>query len=125
MSAPVSDDPHDHPPGDPTLKEERRLNRRFRRLEGLLPRPMGKGVRGLRKPGLWMVRIPVGLLLIIGGFFSFLPVLGLWMLPLGLLLLAVDLPFLQAPVSRAMVRVERWWQNFRRRHRSDDSQDPA
>lgn len=120
MSAPVSDDTPQSPPGDSTLKEERRLNRRFRRLEGLLPRPMGKGMRKLRKPGLWMVRIPVGLLLIVGGFFSFLPVLGLWMLPLGLLLLAVDLPFLQAPVSRGLVRVERWWQNFRRRRKAGE-----
>jgi hypothetical protein len=33
------------------------------------------------------------------------------MLPLGLMLLAVDLPFLQGPVSAAMVRLRR---RFRR-----------
>jgi hypothetical protein len=33
-------------------------------------------------------RIPLAILLIFGGIFSFLPVLGLWMLPLGLVLFA-------------------------------------
>ncbi len=36
--------------------------------------------------------MPVGLLLIVGGVFSILPVLGLWMLPLGLVLLSEDFP---------------------------------
>ena len=31
----------------------------------------------------------------LGGIFSFLPLLGVWMLPLGLLLIAQDVPFLQ------------------------------
>jgi hypothetical protein len=35
------------------------------------------------------------LLLILGGLLSFLPILGIWMLPLGLLLLAEDLPVLR------------------------------
>lgn len=35
-------------------------------------------------------RLFFGCLLIVGGIFSILPVLGLWMLPLGMLYLAVD-----------------------------------
>lgn len=35
-------------------------------------------------------RLFFGALLIVGGIFSFLPILGIWMLPLGLLYLAVD-----------------------------------
>lgn len=35
-------------------------------------------------------RLFFGALLIVGGIFSFLPILGMWMLPLGLLYLAVD-----------------------------------
>ncbi len=31
-----------------------------------------------------------GMLLLIGGMFWFLPVLGLWMIPLGLVVLSVD-----------------------------------
>jgi hypothetical protein len=45
----------------------------------------------------------------LGGIFSFLPVLGLWMLPLGLLLFAQDLPFLQKPMARMLGWVERKW----------------
>jgi hypothetical protein len=47
--------------------------------------------------------------LIFGGIFSFLPVLGLWMLPLGLLLFAQDVPVLQPPLIRALAWVERKW----------------
>ena len=48
--------------------------------------------------------MPVGLLLIVGGVFSILPVLGLWMLPLGLVVLAEDFP----PVRRATDAVRIW-----------------
>jgi len=54
-----------------------------------------------------MLRIPVGVVLVIGGVLSILPVLGLWMLPLGLLLLAVDIPFLRPIVARLLVRGRR------------------
>jgi hypothetical protein len=38
-----------------------------------------------------------------------LPILGLWMLPLGLLLLAVDMPSLRPPLARALRWIERKW----------------
>jgi hypothetical protein len=57
---------------------ERRLELLIRRL----PRRLRDAVRWLRQPAArW--RLPVDLLLIVGGVFSILPVLGLWMLPLG------------------------------------------
>ena len=37
-----------------------------------------------------LMRLLVGVLLIIGGIFSFLPILGIWMIPLGLIYLSVD-----------------------------------
>lgn len=39
-------------------------------------------------PGL---RLVLGLLLIVGGFFAILPVLGLWMIPLGFAVAALDI----------------------------------
>ncbi|MDU8926363.1 hypothetical protein RXV86_03100 [Alisedimentitalea sp. MJ-SS2] len=36
------------------------------------------------------VRLAVGLALIVGGAFGFLPVLGFWMIPLGLAVAAAD-----------------------------------
>ncbi|MCB2116548.1 MAG: hypothetical protein KDE00_09670 [Rhodobacteraceae bacterium] len=38
-------------------------------------------------PGL---RLVLGLLLIVGGVFGFLPVLGFWMIPLGVMVAALD-----------------------------------
>ena len=41
-------------------------------------------------------RLILGLLLIIGGIFGFLPVLGFWMIPLGLAVAALDIsPFME------------------------------
>jgi hypothetical protein len=39
------------------------------------------------------------------------------MLPLGLLLLAIDLPFLQRPMSATVLRGERQWKIWRRSRR--------
>ena len=51
------------------------------------------------------IRIILGSVLIVGGVFGFLPVLGFWMMPLGLLILSVDLPV----VRRLRRRLELWW----------------
>ena len=42
-------------------------------------------LRWVRRPHMHLIRIPLAILLLIGSVFSFLPILGLWMLPLGLL----------------------------------------
>ncbi len=55
-------------------------------------------------PNHW-VRKTVGVALVIGGLLGFLPVLGYWMLPLGLGLLAVDWPV----ARRAYRRLLSWW----------------
>lgn len=39
-----------------------------------------------------VVRSIVGLLFMVGGVFGFLPVLGFWMFPLGIALIALDIP---------------------------------
>jgi hypothetical protein len=53
-------------------------------------------------------------LLIVGGIFGFLPILGLWMLPLGLLLFAQDVPMLQGPMARMLGWIERKWEERQR-----------
>ncbi|MFD1194048.1 hypothetical protein ACFQ3C_05155 [Seohaeicola saemankumensis] len=59
-----------------TIEKIRRMNQRFLvRVRRRLP------------PG---VRLVLGLLLIAGGFLGFLPVLGFWMIPLGLGVAALD-----------------------------------
>jgi hypothetical protein len=78
--------------------------RRLGLLAGRLPGRIQDMVRWLRRPSARWVRLPVALLLIIGGIFSFLPILGIWMLPLGLVLLAEDV----APLRRAVGRLLAW-----------------
>jgi len=85
------------------------LDRHFAWFEAKLsPRP-AKFVGWLRQPSSRYARIPLALLLILGGIFSFLPVLGIWMLPLGLLLFAQDVPPLQKPMAQGLGWIERKW----------------
>ena len=92
-----------------TKQAKLELDRHFAWFEGKLPPKLARFVAWLRKPSSRLVRIPLAILLIAGGFFSFLPVLGLWMLPLGLLLVAQDMPMLQKPLSRMLGWIERKW----------------
>ena len=101
----------------PAKEDEWHLNRHLDRFERRLPRAIARPLRWLRAPSSRWVRIPVGLLLVLAGFFSFLPVLGLWMLPLGLLLLAQDVPFLRRPTRRGLLWAERRWLRWKHRRR--------
>lgn len=98
-----------------------RLNRLFDRIERRIPNTAATWLARIRRPEARWVRIPLGILLVLGGIFSFLPVLGLWMLPLGLLLLALDLIFLQGPVNAAILRGSRKWTSFQRGRRDRKS----
>lgn len=95
-----------------------RLDRQFERIARQVPASAGF-LRWIRRPHMHLVRIPLGVLLILGGIFSFLPILGLWMLPLGLLVLAVDLPPIRRPVGNGLVRLQRWMARLRRKFRRD------
>jgi purine-cytosine permease-like protein len=59
-------------------------------------------------PGHPVMRIILGCLLLVGGFLGFLPVLGFWMVPLGLLILAVDIPMARRFRRRIEIRFGRW-----------------
>ena len=89
------------------------LDEQLDRLETEIPHWAADALRWVRKPERVWVRVPAGLLLIAGGVLSFLPVLGIWMLPLGLALVAVDVPFLRGPVARAIAWGERKWRAWR------------
>ncbi len=55
-------------------------------------RPLRRRIRLLLRDRRPLVRPPLATLMFAGEFLSFLPFLGLWMLPLGVLLLAIDVP---------------------------------
>jgi hypothetical protein len=85
------------------------LDRHFAWFQGKLSPRLAKFFGWLRRPSSMWVRVPLALLLVAGGVFSFLPVLGLWMLPLGLVLIAQDVPLLQKPMSQLLGWMERKW----------------
>ena len=89
------------------------LNRYFEIIDRRVPVRVSQSIRWLRKPSSFAVRLVVALLLILGGIFSFLPVLGLWMLPLGLLFIAQDVPILQKPLVSALAWVEAKWEQLK------------
>jgi hypothetical protein len=86
-----------------TAEREARLQRLIRRL----PPRMQRSVHWLRRPSSRRLRIPAAVLLILGSFLSLLPVFGVWMLPLGLVLLAEDMPALRRLRGRVLDWVER------------------
>jgi hypothetical protein len=85
---------------------DRRFARQFEVIARLIPALRGP-ITFLRAKRWMIIRLPLSLLLIAGGIFSILPFLGIWMLPLGLLLLAIDLPALRGPISALMIRARR------------------
>jgi hypothetical protein len=101
--------PNSEPVQEPLKGQERTREQRVGLLIRRLPRRVQDSVRWLRQPSARWVRIPVGSLLILGGVLSILPFLGLWMLPLGLMLLAEDV----GPLRRATDRVLSWIEHRR------------
>ncbi len=99
-------------------KNLRRIRRQFTALERFVP-VARRIIEPLLENGMRWVRVPVSLLLIAGGVFSFLPVLGVWMLPLGFLLLAVDIPPLRPAVASGAIRARRRIRRMTRRRRAE------
>ena len=73
------------------------------------------GKRRFSLPASRLARIAIGSTLVVAGILGFLPILGFWMVPLGLLVLSVDLPV----VRRLRRRLEVWWG----RRNGDDTKD--
>ena len=94
------------------------VDRRLDRAERFLPGLFADWLTHLRHPSASWVRVPLGVLLVVGGLLGFLPVLGFWMLPLGLALLSLDVAMLRRPTARAIVGGEWRWRRFRRNRRA-------
>ncbi len=94
---------------------------RVDRLTAKLPDALRRGLDWLREPSRLWLRIGAAILLILGGIFSILPVLGLWMLPLGLALLAQDVPGLKVPLEKSARWIEATWARLKERWRNRGS----
>jgi hypothetical protein len=90
------------------------------RLQGHMPDWAGRHLHKLRQPGAAWVRVPAGIALTGGGVLSFLPVLGIWMLPVGLALLAHDVPVMRSPLARALNFTNSRIEKIKTRKRADD-----
>lgn len=98
-------------------------DRPLHRLLAALPAPVSRSYRWLCRPALVWLRVPLALLLMLGGCLGFLPVLGFWMVPLGLLLLSEDVPSLRRPTLRLLGTVQGWWDRYRLRRRQPDGRE--
>jgi hypothetical protein len=90
---------------------------RIARLNTKLPGRLQSSVLWLQEPSRRWTRMGAATLFILGGVFSILPVLGLWMLPVGLALMSQDVPQMKPPLERSARWIERMWQRLARRRR--------
>lgn len=84
-------------------EQVRRRKRRLRRLAASAYVLQNKGRRHLPP----LVRAFLGLCLVVMGVFGFLPVLGFWMIPLGVALMATDIPPLQRWLKKRLHKTRR------------------
>lgn len=106
--AATASEAEDHP--------DHRLDRHLDHLQGRLPGRIAGWIARLREPRARWLRIPLSVALIVGGCLGFLPILGFWMLPAGLLLLSLDIPPLKIPTVHALdwlVRCRQRWQMWK------------
>ena len=79
------------------------------------------GSKTIALPRSRILRIGLGVLLILGGFLGFLPILGFWTVPLGMIILAEDFPIVRRWNRRAAVAIKRWWTGVKRKPRSNSA----
>jgi hypothetical protein len=70
-------------------------------------------------PGNRILRMALGAVLILGGLLGFLPILGFWMVPLGVIVLSVDSAIVRRFRRNVTVKLGYWlhrrWPNFAKR----------
>ena len=91
-----------------SVRHKRRFDRQLVAITGRFPLLSRVAISVQGGPGI-LLRLPLGLFLIAGGCLAILPVFGLWMIPLGLVILAIDIPALRPSVSAAIIRLRRKW----------------
>jgi hypothetical protein len=72
------------------------------RFQNHIPTWVARNLNRLRgKRAIW-VRVLTGVALIVAWCFLPLPIVGIWMLPVGLALLAYDIPMMRRPMARLL-----------------------
>ena len=75
------------------------------------PRVISLFGRQFRMPQSRALRVGMGIGLVLLGMLGFLPILGFWMIPLGLLILSYEF----AVVRRLRRRFVVWWERWRQK----------
>jgi hypothetical protein len=95
-----------------------KLDQAYDELEDLAPDRLARAIRWLRDPKGKAVRLPLGIVIAVVSLLGpVVPVLGIEFLPLGLLLIAQDVPPLRKPVAEMTLWLERQWVRLRTRWR--------
>ena len=72
------------------------------------PRKVRVFGRDIAMPRSRWLRVTIGIALIFLGLLGFLPILGFWMIPLGILVLSYEFASVRRARRRGVVRWERW-----------------
>ena len=95
-----------------------KLDRAYEVLEEHAPDRIARAIRWLRNPEGRKVRLPLGIALVLVSFAGpVMPIVGIEWLPLGLLLIAQDVPPLRGPVADMTLWAEAKWLRWRQRRR--------
>ena len=87
------------------MTDRKDLDRERDRLQARLPDHIGYFMGKVRSPAAAAYRIPIGIAPIGGGMVGFLPILGFWMVPPGLAVVAQDMPPLRPPLVWALRKI--------------------
>jgi hypothetical protein len=74
-------------------------------MRSVSPRELKIGSWKFKLPASRVARLGIAIFLIVAGFLGFLPILGFWMIPLGLLIISYDI----AVARRARRKLTVWW----------------
>ena len=89
------------------MSEPPDLDEEMDRLLERLPDGAARVMRKVRAPEAARYRIPAGVALTVGGVLGFMPILGFWMVPLGLAVMAQDVPVMRRPTARLVRAINR------------------
>jgi hypothetical protein len=104
-----------------TRSAREELDEAYRLVEHELPERPARLLERLHSSRARWLRLGIGLTLILLSPLWFLPIIGIEWLPLGLLLIAPDVPFLRKPVARFVVWADARWISLSQRWRRTNS----
>ena len=92
------------------------MDQAYEGLEREAPDRIKPFIRWLHGPRSRKFRLPIGILLIACGLVGFLPIVGYEFIPVGLLVISQDIPFMRRPMGKFVSwlldkwkAIKKWW----------------